>query len=87
MSALTEEQRQNQYLSDVAQENVVRLARGETALDPNAPENRKKWNPAQAINHESLFSFSDNLTTLMFIVACDLSEAQRERLTRSLSPR
>ena len=30
-------------------------------------------------------SFSDNLTTLMFIVASDLSEAQRERLTSSLS--
>ena len=40
MSALTEEQRQNQYFADVAQKNVERLARGETALDPNAPENR-----------------------------------------------
>ena len=30
-------------------------------------------------NHESLFSFSDDLTTWMFIVASDLSEAQRER--------
>ena len=29
--------------------------------------------------------FSDHLTTLMFIVASDLSEAQRERLTGSLS--
>ena len=36
-------------------------------------------------NHESLFSFSDNLTTLTFIVASDLSEAQR--LTSSLSLR
>ena len=36
-------------------------------------------------NHESLFSFSDSLTTLTFIVASDLSEAQRERLTNSLS--
>ena len=42
MSALTEEQRQNQYLADVAQESVERLATGETALDPNAPENRQK---------------------------------------------
>ena len=34
---------------------------------------------------ERLFPFSDNVTTLMFIVACDLSEAQRERLKSSLS--
>ena len=78
--ALTEELRQNQYLADVAQENAdERLARGEAALDPNTPENRERWNTAQVNNHESLFSFSDNLTTLTFIVACDLSEAQRER--------
>ena len=32
MSALTEEQRQNQHLADVAQDNVERLARGETAF-------------------------------------------------------
>ena len=34
---------------------------------------------------ERLFPFSDLLTTLMSIVASDLSEAQRERLTSSLS--
>ena len=37
------------------------------------------WLPTEA--------FSDNLTTLMFIVASDLNEAQRERLTSSLSLR
>ena len=36
-------------------------------------------------NHESLFSFSENLTTLMFNVASDLSEVQRERPTSSFS--
>ena len=40
---------------------------------------------AQVTTHDRLFPFSDNLTTLMFIVASDLSEAQRERLTSSLS--
>ena len=87
MSALSEEQRRNQYLADVAQENAERLKRDETALDPNTPENRERWNTAQVNNHESLFSFSDNLTTLMFIVASDLSEAQRERerLTRGMN--
>ena len=83
MSALSEEQRNNQYLANVAQENAERLTRGETALDPNTPENRERWTAAQVNNHESLFSLSDNLTTLMFVVASDLSEAQRERLTSS----
>ena len=35
-------------------------------------------------NHESLCPLSDNLKTWMFIVASDLSEAQKERLTSSL---
>ena len=78
MSALSEEQRTNQYLADVAQENAERLTRSETAQDPNAPATRERWNAAQVRNHESLFSFSDDLTTLMFIVASDPSEAQRE---------
>ena len=39
----------------------------------------------QVTSHERLFPFSDNLTTLMFIGASDLSEAQRELLTSSLS--
>ena len=55
MSALSEEQRQNQYFADVAQEDAERLTRGETALVPNTPENRERWNTAQVNNHESLF--------------------------------
>ena len=78
MSALSEEQRRSQYLADVAQENAERELWGETVLDPNTPENRERWNTAQVNNHESLFPFSDNLITLMFIVASDLTEAQRE---------
>ena len=78
MSALSEEQRRSQYLADVTQENAERLTRGETALDPNTPENRERWNTAQVNNHESLFPVSDNLITLMFRVASDLTEAQRE---------
>ena len=78
MSALGEEQRFSQYLAEVAQENAERLTRGETALDPNTPENRERWNTAQVNNHESLFPFSDNFMTLMFIVARDLTEAHRE---------
>ena len=38
----------------------------------------------QVAADERLLPVSDNLTTLMFIVASNLSEAQRERLTSSL---
>ena len=68
-------------------ENADRLTRCETALDPNTLETRERWNTAQVNNHESLCSLSDNLTTLTFIVASDLSEALRERLASALSLR
>ena len=89
MSTLSEEQRQNQYLVDVAQENADRQTGSMEPLDPNSQATRDRWNATQVSNHERLFPFSDNLTTLMFIVASDLSEAQRERerLTSSLSLR
>ena len=77
MSALSEEQR-GQYLADVAQENAERLTRSETVLDPNTSESRERWNTGQVNDHESLFPFSDYLITLMFILASDLTEAQRE---------
>ena len=78
MSAMSEEQIRSQYLADVAQENAERLSRGEAALDPNTPVNRERWNIAQVNNHESLFPFSDNWITLMFLVASDLTESLRE---------
>ena len=55
------------------------------ALDPNSQETRDHWYATQVANHERLFQFSDIITALMFIVASDLGEAQRERLTSSLS--
>ena len=89
MCTLSEEQRQNQHFAEVAQENADRQRRSAEILDLNAQETRDRWNATQVSNHERHFPFSDNLTTLMFIVASDLSEAQRERerLTSSLSLR
>ena len=78
LSTVSEERRQNQYLADVTQENVERQRRSAEVLDANAPENRDKWYATQVNNHEKLFPSSYNLTTLMFIVASDLSEARRE---------
>ena len=85
LSTVSEELRQNQYLADVTQEKVERQTRNAYVLDPNAPETRDNGYATQVSNHESLFPFGDNLTTLMFIVAGDLSGGQRERLTSSLS--
>ena len=44
MSALTEEQRQNQYLADVAQENVDRRTKSVELLDPNSQATRDRRN-------------------------------------------
>ena len=81
MSTLSEEQIQNQYLVGVAQENADRQ-RSVELLHPNSQATEDRWNATQVSNHEKLFPFSDNLTTLMVIVASDLSEARRERETR-----
>ena len=59
--------------------DVERQRRNADVLDPNAPETRDNWYATQVSNHERLFPFSDNLTTSMFIVASDLSDAQGER--------
>ena len=85
ISALSEEQRHNQYLADVAQDNADRQPRSVELLDPNAQATRDRWNATQVSNHERLFPFSDNLTTLVFIVASDLSEAQRARENHKFS--
>ena len=62
--------------------------RGEMALDPHTLENREWWNTAQVNNHESLSVRHSviTMTTLMFFVASDLSEAQRERERLTLVP-
>ena len=79
LSTMSEERRQNRYLADVTQENVERQRRNADVLDPNAPRTRDNWHATQVSNDERLFPFSDNLTTLMFIVVSDVSEGQRKR--------
>ena len=79
LPTMSEERRQNQYLADVIQDNVERQGRNVDVLDPNLPETRDHWYATQVSNHERLVPFSDNLTTLMFIVISDLSGDQGER--------
>ena len=67
MSSISEEQRRIQYLADVAQDNAERAAGGETALDPNTPQNRERWKTAEVSNYESHFPYNDKLITLMFL--------------------
>ena len=85
MSAMSGTRKQYQNLADVTRGNEERQRRNEEMLDPDAPETREGWNVTQVKTHERLLPFNDNLTTLMFIVASDLSEAERRRLTSSLS--
>ena len=73
------------YLADVIRQNEERQTRNEEVLDLDASETRDRWNATPVTTHERLLPFNDNLTTLMFVVASDLSEAQRERLSSSLS--
>ena len=86
VSAMSEERRETQYFPDVTQLNVERQRRKVTALEPNSQETRDQWHATQVANHARLFPFSDNLTTLMFIVAGDLSEAHRETHKFPFSP-
>ena len=60
------------------QENEERQRRNENALDPGALEIRDRWNANKVKNHGNFFLVSDILITLMFVVASDLSEAQRD---------
>ena len=85
MSAMSEERRRNQYLADVTQESEERQKRNVDTLDPDAQETRDRWTATQVTTHEKSFPFSDNLTTLMVIVASDLSEAQRDAQVPLLS--
>ena len=86
LSTMSEERRQNQYLADVIQENEERQRRNAEVLDPNAQETQDNWYVTQVSNHESLCPFTDHLTTLMFMVVSDLSEAQRENHKFPCSP-
>ena len=87
ISAMSQEQRETQYRADVDQLNEDGRVRGLIALDPTSQATRDHWHQTQVANNERSFPYSDNLTTLMFIVASDLSEIQRERLTSTLSLR
>ena len=46
----------NQYLADVAQENVDRQTRSADLLDPSSQATRDRWNATQVSNHERAFS-------------------------------
>ena len=48
-------------------------------MDPSQQGTRDNWYATHVATHGSLVPSNDNLTTLMFFVASDLDEAQRER--------
>ena len=55
MSTVSEEQRQNQYLADLAEENADRQTNSVELLDPNSQATRDRWNATQE-SHQRLFS-------------------------------
>ena len=69
-----------QYKADMTQVNAENHGRNEAALVPSQQRTGDNWYVSHVATHGSPFPFIDNLTTLMLIVACDLSESQRERL-------
>ena len=79
VSAMSQERSESRYLADVAQANVERQTRNEEPLNPSTQATKDNWYATKVTTRERLFPFSDNLTTLMFIVASELSESQRER--------
>ena len=85
LSGLTQQPRESQYPADMTQLNADRRSRTEAPLDPSPKGIRDNWYATHVTTLGSLFPFNDILTTLMFIVASDLNEAQRETHNFSLS--
>ena len=79
---MMQDQRQALYRTDVTQENVIRATRQEATLDSDIQDTYNRWLRSQEQYHGSLFPVSEHLATLMFIVASDLGEAQRERYSQ-----
>ena len=87
LSAMRQQRRESQYHPDMTQLNAERRDRNEEAVDPDEQTTRGNWNATHGTTHGSLFPFDDNLTTVMFIVASDLNDAQRESHKFTFSPR
>ena len=77
LSAMSQERRESQCMAEMTQLNAERRCRHEARLDPTQQGTRDTWYATQVTTHERLFPFNDNLTTVMFIVACDPREGQR----------
>ena len=84
LSAMSEEQRQNQYLADVAQETAEKTKKKCGSFGSERTSDSRQVVLRTSEQPRKVLSISGNLTTLMFIVVSDLSEAWRERLTSSL---
>ena len=84
LSAMSQEQRYSQKMTNMTSKNAEWQSRNEALLDSAQQGTGDTWYTTHVTTHERLFPFNDNLTTVMFIVAGDPREAQRERLTSSL---
>ena len=76
------------YRADVGAQNAALAAAGQNPnVDPDDPAVFDAWLAANRRRHQNAFPLSDHLMTMMFIVAADLSESQRERLVSTMSVR
>ena len=75
------------YRNDVQTTSAAQVAVGGPQIDPNNPDVFDEWVAAQRRRHANAFPLNDHLVTMMFIVAADLTESQRERLVSTMSVR
>ena len=76
LSVMSQGQRDNQYRADVARTSIAMRRRNDVGLDPHVQTTKDHWHATQVSINEKSCPFSDNLTTLMFIVANNFSEVQ-----------
>ena len=77
-----------QFRADLQANIAAQQAAGQNpAIDPDDPAVFEAWLVNQRRRHQNAFPLNDHLMTMMFIVAADLSESQRERLVSAMSVR
>ena len=77
-----------QFRADLQANIAAQQAPGQNpAIDPDDPAVFEAWLVNQRRRHQNAFALNDHLMTMMFTVAADLSESQRERLVSTMSVR
>ena len=75
------------YIADVARQSAENLQKNppEAVLDPDDDAVFDEWKTRIRQKHAAAFPLGENLISWVFIVASDLTEPQRERLTSTMT--